>query len=342
MAYTQLRITLGAFLVLFATNQLAAQPLLFDFTSDAFKSGADSLSAMATVKPEENRIPTVDDFYYQPEEVSGDREGGVFDKIARNPGLSFLSSALLPGAGQAVNKKWVRAGLYLAAEAVAVSIYAINVSQAPTQEERYERFVNENWSVVNYAQWLIDYKNYHEGTNLSYDAVAQNPGDLDRPADYQNRTDWRRVNRERLNELEYDTRVCSSQGSCTATFSHVVPEFGSQQYYELASKYVQFGPGWREFYNGISYNQRATTASLYDNVLNFESMPSMWLRGAALADEFNDSYRLASTMGSILILNHVISAFDALFTSKLANYRLQTSAAVQPNGNPEIRLTYRF
>jgi len=277
-----------------------------------------------------NNQVTLDDFHYVPKDQYRGPENKFMRKIRNSPGFSFLSSALVPGLGQASNENWIRAATYLAVEATAISLRLTKQSSANRRQAQYNKFVDNNWSVVKYARWLVDYKNFHEGANLTYDAVAEEAGDLNRGADFNNQSDWNRVDLNALNQMERNTPICDGQGQCrTSNFSHVVPRFGTQQYYELASKYFQFGPGWNDF------NQDQLT-----NIWSINQMSANWQQGADMAELFNDNFRFAGNMTTLLIVNHVVSAFDAFITTKLNIQRVHASAS--PKNGGQFTLTYDF
>ncbi|HAW78983.1 MAG TPA: hypothetical protein DCX27_04225, partial [Balneola sp.] len=52
----------------------------------------------------------------------------------------------------------------------------------------------------------------------------------------------------------------------------------------------------------------------------------LFLLGAERADRFNNNYRRAGNILNLLVINHVVSAFDALFSVQLKNARVQASA----------------
>lgn len=236
-----------------------------------------------------------------------------YQPIREKSGLALISSAVIPGSGQAANKKWLRAGLYFAAEVIFVGVHLKKYNDAKAEQRRYERFADNNWSVVTYAKWLID---YHDQNNLqnSYidDLKAQIGAET---ADYDPDTDWQKVDIELLRNVEQNTPfVYPDQDEIGNKFSHVMPDYGSQQYYELISKYYQYGPGWNDF--NVKYQLQ------WDG----SDMPSNFMQGSALAEKFNNSYRLAGNMVSLIILNHIVSAFDAFLTVKIQNNRLEANS----------------
>jgi hypothetical protein len=109
-----------------------------------------------------------------------------------------------------------------------------------------------------------------------------------------------------------------------ASFSHVLPYFGEQQYYELIGKYFQFAPGWEDYpeweidgmYTVAIDPQRSDGEGGKVNVSpNFYSYARDHARS-------QDLLRRASRVTSLIIVNHIISAIDAAVFSRLHNDRL--------------------
>lgn len=242
-----------------------------------------------------------------------------YQPVREKSGLALLSSAIVPGSGQAANKKWLRAGLYFLAEAAFVGVHLKSYHDAKAEQRRYEQFADNNWSVVTYAQWLID---YHEENNLQNQYISELRDELNgESAAYNPDEDWEKVDLELLRNVERNTPFVYPD-QIGNEFSHVMPDYGSQQYYELISKYYQYGPGWNDFFDNCEDNEDSCYKLNWDG----SGMPFNFIRGAALAEDFNDSYRLAGNMVSLIILNHMISAFDAYLTVKIKNNRLEANA----------------
>ncbi|MEO1021619.1 MAG: hypothetical protein AAFW89_03675, partial [Bacteroidota bacterium] len=235
------------------------------------------------------------------------------------PGVAFLTSAILPGSGQALNGKWGRAAGYLAVDAVALILHLDRTASAQRQERAYERFSNQNWSVVAYADWLVDYSQANNLNNRWQELEQDLNGAM---PDWNNTTnDWNKVDLDILRSVEVRTPFIFESGRIASEFSHNLPEYGSQQYYELISKYFQFQSGWQDFYN------RDASGDNYRYLWNGQDLPNeLFFNGRDQAERFNDNYRAAGNFLSLLIVNHVVSAFDAFFTVRLKNYRLQAEA----------------
>jgi hypothetical protein len=139
----------------------------------------------------------------------------------KNPVLSGILSAVIPGAGQFYNEDYWIAGIFLAAEAALIYVGLTYDKKGDDQTASFEKYADENWSVVDYATWL----NTYEGANIAIDPD-------------ENKQPWERVNWSELNAAE--------------TGSHNLPPHGEQQYYELIGKYHQYSPGWNDFTGGAN------------------------------------------------------------------------------------------
>ncbi|MYJ44249.1 MAG: hypothetical protein F4069_02790 [Rhodothermaceae bacterium] len=125
-------------------------------------------------------------------------------------------------------------------------------------------------------------------------------------------------------------------GNTGAAFSHVLPFFGEQQYYELIGKYFQYAPGWDD-YVALTRDGRVTWIGE-----NGEFIPSIepetgesgdtkthvsprFYRYADSHADANTYLRRASRITTLLIANHVIAAVDAAIFARLHNRRVQVS-----------------
>lgn len=252
-----------------------------------------------------------------------------YQPVREKAGLALLSSAIIPGSGQAANKKWIRAGAYLLADAVLLGIHFKKINDAQRQQRRYNQFANNNWSVVSYAKWLVNY--HDQNPQLQNPHINDLRNQISGITPSYSTQDWQKVDLELLRQVERNTRFVYPDNEVGNTFSHVTPDYGSQQYYELISKYYQFGSGWKGFGTNIN--------SKYQLPWDGSAMPMDFVRGSQLAENFNDSYRIAGNMISLLLINHFLSAFDAFLTVKLKNARLETNTNLM---NPQETFSVKF
>ena len=87
-------------------------------------------------------------------------------------------------------------------------------------------------------------------------------------------------------------------------YSHTLPPYGDQQYYELIGKYPQYNPGWNDAMFPFAYGD-----PLSPNFLYYSNE-----RGKA-----NTFYNRATTAVTIAVINHVLSALDAGWSASSYN-----------------------
>lgn len=115
-------------------------------------------------------------------------------------------------------------------------------------------------------------------------------------------------------------------------FTHRLPSRGSQQYYELISKYIQFTPGW------------------VDDVDHVPEHSKDLERHAEMRETMNHQYAVADYFMYGIILNHILSAVDAALLARDHNKAITLHGELQqkqyPDGQfgyiPTARIEYRF
>ena len=142
----------------------------------------------------------------------------------KSPVLSGVLSMILPGAGQVYNEDWWIAGIFVAVEAALITTAVVYDNKGDDQTASFQTFADQNWSVVQYAEWLAQY----EGADLSKIIISND----------ESLPPWERVNWAELNAAEKG--------------SHNLPPHGEQQYYELIGKYHQYSGGWNDFTGGAN------------------------------------------------------------------------------------------
>jgi len=103
----------------------------------------------------------------------------------KTPLVSGLLSAIIPGAGQIYNEDYWIAGIFLATEAALIYVGLTYDKKGDDQTASFEKYADENWSVVDYAEWL----NTYEGAEINIDPDESKPP-------------WERVNWNELNAAE--------------------------------------------------------------------------------------------------------------------------------------------
>jgi hypothetical protein len=275
------------------------------------------------------------------------REGAAYSQtssflspLSSRSGYAFLSSAILPGLGQAANDHWIKAGVFLAIEAASIYLAIDYQNRGRKGERDYERWADQNWSVVQYANWLIEYHDIHGISNPHIEDLRSMLTGVQ--AAFDTSVDWQQVDINLLRRAERSSPYITTDDLTANNFSHVLPEYGSQQYYELISKYYQYQAGWRD-YNQF-HNQLGHTNGLFNQRYFIErtgayASPLFW-EGVERARQFNDEYRTGRNFKMLLIANHVFSAFDAYFTVRLKQNRLKAIPGILPGQH--LNMTYSF
>jgi hypothetical protein len=115
----------------------------------------------------------------------------------------------------------------------------------------------------------------------------------------------------KLNTLE------TAIGQGTNYYSHRLAYYGEQQYYEMIGKYPQFNPGWDDF--GDENKPYKYGDPLTDKFYYYSGE-----RGKA-----NDFYNIASKAVLVVVTNHIISMFDAIWSAAAYNRNLQVNVSLQ-------------
>jgi len=216
----------------------------------------------------------------------------------KSPWLAGGLSVVLPGAGEFYSGSYLKTAAFLAVEA-ALWIFAYKYDQKGNrQTDFFQNFANAHWSVVNYATYAV--QNYAPGGLANYPGLFMAGS---KP--------WMQVNWAVLNRMESDI----AQTTPGMYYSHNLPAYNTQQYYELIGKYPQFNQGWDDVQG---------KAFTYGDQLSAESLWYMGQRGQA-----NTYYTTASTFVAIALVNHVVSAVDAALTAGSYNRGLHASVGSQ-------------
>lgn len=237
----------------------------------------------------------------------------VQNETKKNPVVSAALSAAIPGAGQIYNGEWWKAAIFIAAEAALITTAVVYNKKGDDKTNEFEAYADQHWSVVKYAQWLMQHKT---ALGLPPESnIIIDPNTSLKP--------WERVDWTSLNFAE-------------GKFSHKLPRYGEQQYYELIGKYPQYNHGWAD--------------QLDDNTPEYNSnLTAMFLGYSKMRGEANDMYNISSRMVVFTVINHILSAAEAAWASTIVNKSLSMNMRVQPiyanaeiHYQPTLFLSYSF
>jgi hypothetical protein len=198
---------------------------------------------------------------------------------------AIIFSALIPGTGELYAKSYLKAAIFFAVEVASWIYYASYQSKGNTQTDKFQTYANQYWNVRKYGQWLKD-MNF-----TGQEAINPNEGDLE--------------------VLRQQIMSCESQN-----FSHTLPEYYSQQYYELIGKYQNFQAGW----TNLSHEPDNTKTSPYYYEVYRDPV---FVNYSYERQKANDYYNYSKTGIYVAILNHILSAADAAWCVSVFNQNLK-------------------
>jgi hypothetical protein len=234
-----------------------------------------------------------------------------------SPMIASGLSLLLPGAGEFYGKDYIRSGIFLGIEAIAVSMWYVYDSDGDDFTSEFETFADGNFSEDRYYGGLM--------------GMSQNF------LDYMNESDW--INADEVYSLEYfsnrdnwtygdlisdslsivDMLELSFKSDNTETtgivegfngvniylyylddvfkqFTHNLPKTKTQQYYEMVGKYHQFACGWSDF-EGYSYNPDGTVEMIDELVISTAGDSTYVSRPKLVEDGTMDSFNYSEDSG---------------------------------------------
>ncbi|RPI12606.1 MAG: hypothetical protein EHM58_19955 [Ignavibacteriae bacterium] len=213
--------------------------------------------------------------------------------------LAIGLSALLPGAGEFYAKSYIKSAIFLAVEAASWIYFAAYQSKGDSQTDKFQSYADTYWSMRKYGQWLKD------GDFIGAEGI--NP------------------NEENLNVLRDQIIACEQQNP----FSHTLPVYKSQQYYELIGKYQTFQGGWTNLQHDPD---NIPTSPYYYRTYR----DPIFLAYADERQLANDYFNYAKTGIYVAILNHILSAADAAWSVAIYNksIKMQTGFEIKRYHSP--------
>ena len=223
----------------------------------------------------------------------------------KSPALGGALSLLVPGAGEFYSERYLKGGIFFALEVAAVTAAIVYNSKGDNKTNEFQIFAEAHWSAVRYAKWINAF------SAADYKYGPQSPIDLDRVAghDFSEINGWESGSHQSISNSDI-------QG-----FSHQLPNFGDQQYYELIGKYNQYKFGWDTYPDANKDGIPDGDGGHYNDLIPQEMKDYAVERGKA-----NDYYYAAEVATALVVANHVISALDGIWST--ANYNRAVTSEV--------------
>jgi hypothetical protein len=245
----------------------------------------------------------------------------------KSPYLAAALSFLVPGAGEFYDGSYLKTAVFVAIEASAITIGILYNNKGNNQTNYFQNFANQNWSAYRYAEWTY--------TNISKLNPSLNQADYSRVVNPSNHT----VNWTILNKLEVDV-AGNGQQVPGSYYSHQLPQFGVQQYYELIGKYSQYNVGWDDYVDD-------PTKPFYDPTR--KNLTPNFIYYSIERGKANDYYNVASKAVLVVVANHILSAIDAAWSAARFNKNLDIHSSLEKYDSgfnvvyyPQLNIQYSF
>ena len=262
-----------------------------------------------------------------------------------HPAAAFGASAVLPGAGQWINGQRVKALVALGLEAAVITGYVVTRQNGLDAEDDFRAFADSRWSPTRYASWLNDYREYLNDEHAA--SITAPPVDLLQGVDFGLPSSWSAAERAAVQQMFDQIMAIERQAfhpETGAAFSHQLPDFADQQYYELIGKYFQFAPGWDDYPAWRGADDAFLDAIDPELTGANGSKPNVSDTFYSYAREHADAQdllRKASRISLLIVVNHLVAGIDAAVTAKLRRDRSMASRlssrmglAWDPDGAP--------
>jgi hypothetical protein len=219
----------------------------------------------------------------------------VTQEVKENPNkkstlIGGVLSGLLPGAGQFYAKTYIKSAAFLAVEAGLWIAYAVFQKKGNDQTDYFQNYANQNWDMRRYGAWLKA-QNFPKSSDIN----LSNPDDI----------------------LRAQINACEE-----VNFSHTLPPWGEQQYYEVIGKYKNFTAGWSDPNAGLANN---SPGSQYYWANYSIPQVSQYMIDRQQANTYYDR---GSTMLTVVILNHLLSAADGVWSVMRYNSKFDIKPSV--------------
>jgi len=221
----------------------------------------------------------------------------------KSPGRAFLMSAILPGAGEFyAGAKW-RALAFASVEVFSWLMYFNRKNKGDQLETDYIAYADDYWKLSQL------YQNGASGYQMT-GLTGQHGDSFGSHSIYLEYEDGEYEG----NAMYLDTALVGWE---SFILSGELQPVRTRDYYENIGKYDQFSGGWDDFTNFNSVSDSVVSMSdLRDNYLTQRK-------------ESNDALKMATNFATVIMFNHLISAFHAQIAAK--NYSSEEADRVSWN-----------
>ena len=255
--------------------------------------------------------------------IMGDEPSSTSDEPTKSPWIASIMSLAVPGAGEVYTGSYLKGAIFFAADVAFWTTAYLYDKKGDHQTDVFQDYANAHWNAVRYANWTL------QNLNTINPAVSQSSENTYRQNIYgtTNTVDpngcgppFDCINWVALNAMERDV---ANNG-----YTHTLPYYNQQQYYELIGKYDQFSRGWDD-------------ADLTDISMPIKRNSKRMTEYSEMRAQANNYYDVAGTFVSVAVVNHILSALDAFWSATRHNHALhaEMKMRMQPTSVGLVPLT---
>ncbi|HMD68146.1 MAG TPA: DUF5683 domain-containing protein [Chitinivibrionales bacterium] len=251
-------------------------------------------------------------------------------KEYRSPKLAMLMSLIVPGLGQAYVKSYVRAGLYILAEAAIIGTSVAYGNMANDRYNQAKAFANRNYSaskMVNYYDSLY--------TFILSNVTNQLYGGDHPDSDAQSRLND--IYTDSLHGFVHDSLVKSNQyyqtldesnayiqgwKDCQPTLDQIAAANTGKPLTDTTGrgyKYTYTRYDSIEYSYLVSISDKTTGAVVNPMAYGYSDSALVFQK---LMSQYRQNSKIATQVLFILLVNHIVSAVDALISANVYNANL--------------------
>ncbi len=240
---------------------------------------------------------------------------------AKSPGVAFLLSAAIPGAGEFYAGARYRAIAFASVEAISWAVYFNQKSTGNKIEKSYKHFANNHWSLWNWYANSLTYPDLFGLTRKGFGShsIWIEYNGMEYPA-----------HEDTLN-LYIPTWASILANEKDLPFEQqTLRPIRTRDFYENIGKYDQFATGWDDF------------STDYVDTTQIEPVKNSPERNKYLNDRYksNQALKMATNFATVIMFNHLISAFHAQIAAK--HYRPPESKSVSWSLDLVADYRYRY
>jgi hypothetical protein len=245
-------------------------------------------------------------------------------KEYRSPQMAMLMSLFVPGLGQAYIKSYWRTGLYLAAEAAIIGISVVYMNKGKDKYKQATAFADKNFSADSMKAYYNALEKFLQkyGSDATSIQTALDNISVDTLKTFMH--DYSAKNQEFYSTIK-DKTYTQGWKDCEPSLAEIDGATPGEQITSLTGKEYQN----RYYRNGSAPDSLGL--SYFVNIKNKDNdalIPGGEMQYgysynqrtfSSLLSQSNGNYKTATNVLFVLLVNHVVSAVDALISANMYN-----------------------